>query len=226
MASIDGHCGGHFILRDLTCTKGCGKVYISRSGVNQLSSDFHKGKLSEASILFTDPINSSDTVNEGVSTKFGQILTNGVTFVAGQLEFCLAALPLEQLLTIRAFAAARNGNLLQLKSVIESSDLHHFVSNCTQSSEHSEATAAVGVSVDINSEYSSPSYTEESYFNQMLRFRSSVDVMEQSVSPSPVSATTGATSDLRPHKLLLHLAIDNRDDEMVTYLLEKGADVS
>ena len=115
-------------------------------------------------------------------------VTNGVSFVAGCLEFSLTALPLEELLRDRMFSAASSGNLPKLKSVINS----------------------VGPFRDINLEYSSPSYGDESYFD---RYQKHFSVAP----PSCISST---------HKLLLHIAIGNRDIEMITFLLEKGADVS
>ena len=139
-------------------------------------------------------------------------VTNGVSFVAGCLEFSLTALPLEELLRDRMFSAASSGNLPKLKSVINSVGPFQAVGTASQRSQYSTPPEATQIQrdIDINSEYSSPSYGDESYFDRYQK--------HFSVAPPACISTT--------HKLLLHIAIGNRDIEMTTFLLENGADVS
>lgn len=208
----------HFSLCDLT--NGRGVFYISRSGANlqhstikeETSADDHQllspdlpGGLDHSSHAHTqhDP---------NIPCNLDIPVTNGVSFVAGRLEFSLTALPLDELLRVRMFSAASSGDLPKLKSVIDSVGPFQAVGTASQHSRHSspsEATQALG-DIDINSEYSSPFCGDESYF----------DSYQKHFSVAPPSCISPS------HKLLLHIAIGNRDIEMITYLLEKGADVS
>ena len=103
---------------------------------------------------------------------------------------------------------------------------HHFDSNHTRSSRYSTVSQGTLGSLDINSEYSSPSYGDESYFDQMYTGRRSSTRMINPAPHSPSSPNDLTTNQFRPHKLLLHVAIGIGDIEMVKLLLEKGADVS
>ena len=77
------------------------------------------------------------------------------------------------------------------------------------------------VAVDVNAEYSPPSYQKDEYLNVL--FSSHKGPRALSLTPHLVTSATKLVQ--RPH-LLLHVAIDNNHLEMVEYLLVKGADVS
>lgn len=231
---------GYFLLRDLT--HGRGVFYISKPESNRQYSVIHEEK--SCNICEVPSLSSEHSINDdssiglsqsrvyrsgvGASSKFDTSLTNGVSFVAGHLEFCVAALPLEQLLTIRAFSAARSCNLPELKAAIEYAGPFHC-SDGAESTQNSVVSEATQECVDINSEYSSPFYGDESHFERLHRLpRSSMQLLQPSVPYSPISPINMhvSTSQLQCHKLLLHIAIGNKDSEMVKFLLEKGADVS
>ena len=77
------------------------------------------------------------------------------------------------------------------------------------------------VAVDVNAEYSPPSYQKDEYLNILISARKGA----KSFPPPPHSVTPATASVQRPH-LLLHVAIENNHPEMVDYLLIRGADVS
>lgn len=209
----------HFSLCDLT--NGDGVFYISKSGSNlqhsiikeETSTNGHQLPiLSLKQLDLPGGLDRSPSAhsqhNPNTSCHLDIPITSGVSFVAGCVEFSLIALPLEELLRVRMFSAASSGNLPKLKSAINSVGPFQAASTVSQCS-HSEATQPPG-DIDINSEYCSPSHGDESYFDRYQK-RSSV------APPSCISPS---------HKLLLHIAIGNRDIEMTAFLLEKGADVS
>ena len=71
---------------------------------------------------------------------------------------------------------------------------------------------------DIDTEYDPPSYEGDEKFNTF--FSSQRSTTFQSVLQTP-----GSINKERPH-LLLHVAINNGDVDMLKYLLDKGANVS
>lgn len=73
-------------------------------------------------------------------------------------------------------------------------------------------------SYDINTEYKSPSYEEDERYN--ILFSSSTQRPLPTRQSLPVSV-----GHHKPH-LLLHIAIDNDDEDMTRYLLSRGANVS
>ena len=77
------------------------------------------------------------------------------------------------------------------------------------------------VAVDVNAEYSPPSYQKDEYLNLLFSSRKGA----KASSPPPNLVTPATTSVERP-RLLLHVAIENDHPEMVEYLLIRGADVS
>ena len=212
----DKRLGGHFLLRDLT--NGHGVFYISKNG------DLLHTSIQEEE-LHGDTQNGGSLVDHDVSHKealcpYDIPLRNGVSFVAGHFEFSLAALPANLLATIKMFSAARSGDLHKLIAIIESDSQHNSSVDCTQSEEMQQT-------VNVNSEYCTPTYGDESLFERTYRARiPSMQMLQRFVPPSPMSPPSIAVADLQPHKLLLHIAIGNRDTAMVIYLLEKGADVS
>ena len=75
-------------------------------------------------------------------------------------------------------------------------------------------------SYDINTEYQPPSYEGDDKFNALFAPRKSFGITQ-------FSLNTPSTANIRQvPRLLLHIAIDNSDIEMVTYLLSRGANVS
>lgn len=186
---------GYFLLRDLT--NGSGVFYISRNGAGIQYSTIHEETSSDGQPSTDVVVRESDIP-----------LICGVSFVAGHLEFCLAALPMEQLFTVRMFSAARSGNLSKLKTITEFAEV------------------AQG-DLDFNVEYSSPYYADDSDFDRLHRFRrTSTQVTQLSIPSSPIYTADVSTAESQPQRLLLHIAIVNKDTEMVKFLLEKGADVS
>ena len=75
-------------------------------------------------------------------------------------------------------------------------------------------------SFDINAEYKPPFYEEDEKFNMLLSSRKGSERI------SVVNVSAAAKSTAKQPSLLLHIAISNGDLEMVTYFLDKGADVS
>ena len=73
-------------------------------------------------------------------------------------------------------------------------------------------------SYDINTEYQPPSYEGDEKFNVLFAPYKSFGITQFSLN------TPSSTANIHqvPH-LLLHIAIDNSDIEMVTYLLSRGA---
>lgn len=223
VGNSDERVSSHFSLCDLT--NGHGVFYISKTRTNLQYSTIDEESGHQLSIL--SPKQSIDESLPGelyqsasidyqhdpeISCHLDMPVTSGVSFVAGHLEFCLTALPLEDLLRLRMFSAASSDNLPKLKSVIKSMGPLYAVDTVSQNSQYSTPPEVMQIQgdIDINSEYSSPSYGDESYFDRYQKHSSVTP-------PSCISPS---------HKLLLHIAIGNRDIEMTTFLLEKGADVS
>jgi len=158
-------------------------------------------------------------------------LTHGLRFVAGQLEWSITALPLETLLTLRMFAAARKGNLEELRSILDSnmcsevSVPYVFVTQADSAMSRSRYSVSMVTEqgLDVNVEYQPPTYSEDYFFNQLsMRRRSSAPLSHPL---SPLSPSSSSSPHHPPARLLLHIAIYNGDLEMSKYLLEKGADV-
>ncbi len=138
-------------------------------------------------------------------------------FVAGKLEFALTALPIELLYTLRLFAAAREGNLSELAEIIETSKSAACLSNISVQS---------NLGVDVNVHYTPPSYFDDAFFGpNSNRRKSSIHVMRHLAGMSPLSPTFSGFTYCDSHRLLLHIAIDQENLEMVSYLLSENADV-
>lgn len=75
-------------------------------------------------------------------------------------------------------------------------------------------------SYDINKEYESPTYEGDEKFNALFSTNKSFG-HTQLVPDTPISTNIRQTP-----RLLLHVAIDNGDEDMVRYLLSRGACVS
>ena len=219
---------GHFVLYDHT--QGDGVFYISQRStiledVTELDTPTDTQSRDSSTDIMTDP-----------SDKNAIHLTSGVHFVAGHLEFSFTPLPLDLTFTLRMFVAANRGNLVELKSVLESSVNsevtlpHVFVTPTDDSQHHQYTTLPVPTEqgVDVNVEYLKPSYGDDSMFSQFSnRRRSSAQMLGSLVPSSPLSPQmVSPSTSQQPHKLVLHIAIEKRDLEMVKFLLDIGADVS
>ncbi len=162
-------------------------------------------------------------------------ISHGVTFTAGQLEFTITALPLNQLLSIRAFTAAQKGDLPLLKLICDNCvpngvmSPHIVVTPAIDTDHHCYSTVTVMTEegLNVNIEYQQPVYDDESIFSYSSgRRRTSELVQRLAVPVSPMSPKPQIKQERQPHRLLLHIAIENRDVAMVRFLLEKDADVS
>ena len=163
--------------------------------------------------------------------------------MAGKLEFSLTAVPLELLYTLRVFAATRRGDLNELKNIVESSKssdliVPYIAVDSTNTNRYSTISVTSNQGVDVNVEYLSPAYADDAFFGQSFnRRRSSVHMVRNVtiLSPhSPLGACVGEAGGgvggcgMSPedHRLLLHIAIENHNLEIVSYLLSQGANVS
>lgn len=187
-----------------------------------------------------EDVPSCDGQDSGLQSPFCTPLRHGVSFVAGQLEFSLSALPLSQVLTLQMFAATRKGDIEQLNSILDASvaagvTSPHVIVTPTLNKEvnrYSTVSVITEEGLDVNVEYEAPSYSDDSVFSYshgLGRRRSSGSAVRLIVPVSPSSP--GLTANNLPqvcvtHKLVLHIAIHKRDVKMVKFLLEKGADVS
>lgn len=219
---------GHFVLSNLAT--GEGSFYLLPATpcnriLEQPESTFEEDDSSVSAFL----------PNEGSDSKLNVALDHGVRFVAGRLEFTITALPLSQLLTIRAFAAAMKGDLAQLKSVVEFSTAagvtsSHIVVTPTHDTKHnrySTVTVTAEEGFDPNVEYQPPVYDDEGAFsNGMGQRQLSVSIQRIAATISPISPIlTEQGLGVVTHRLLLHIAIERKDLDMVKYLLGIGADV-
>jgi hypothetical protein len=165
---------------------------------------------------------------------------HGIRFIAGRLEFSLTALPTELLYTLRMFDATKRGDLNELRDIVESSRNSDIpVPYVTVSQPGDSRFSVISVSsnqgVDINAQYQPPTFSDDAFFGQNFnRRRSSLYMAARTVtllSPSsPVgagqSATVGCGYSPDDHKLLLHIAIEKGNLEIVNYLLSQDANVS
>lgn len=169
----------------------------------------------------------------------------GIRFVAGKLEFSLTALPIELLYTLQLFAAAKKGDLNEVKHIIESSRSSEFVvpyvvvspTENTNAKHFSTISVASNQGIDINTEYQAPTHSDEAFLCPSFnRRRSSVHMVRNVTLLSPLSPITagsggsvgqgGGSCSPEEHKLLLHIAIEKNHLEMVIYLLSQNANVS
>lgn len=160
--------------------------------------------------------------------------------MAGKLEFSLAAVPMELLYTLRVFAATRRGDLNELKNLVESSKSSDLVVpyvavDSTNMYRYSTISVTSNQGVDVNVKYLPPAYADDAFFGQSFNRRRSSMHMVRNVtllSPhSPLGAEAGGGAGgcgISPedHRLLLHIAIESHNLEIVSYLLSQGANVS
>ena len=166
-------------------------------------------------------------------------LRRGGTFVTGVVEWSVTALPPGTVLLLKMFAAAHRNDLDELRSIVEVGRTKRlFVPHLAITSDSGEGGAGGGRGeegrfkhsfvfapsdhgVDVNEELCLPLSLEEEPKGAELC---------QSLSFEAFKVAVSAPETRKPHlsssKLLLHVAIDNNNLEMVKYLLELGADVS
>ena len=245
---FDGH--GHFVLEDLTGGSGVFHVTYNATGLQRsaIPEDTEEQRVVRSLSPAGDQSDQSikaqgggDTPHEACqSSKVGGAqgevegegsalhLMQGVRFVMGQLEWSITALPLEKMLTLKMFAAARKGDLDELRSILDSSKCTDvsfpcvFVTPTDSAAVFSSVSMVTEQGLDVNAEYQPPSYTEDHFFNQISIRRRSSALVSHPLSPSSPSSFS---TPQPPARLLLHIAIENGDLEMAKYLLEKGADV-
>ena len=177
-----------------------------------------------------EPVQSEDRTgqsgnpNDHGQSWFSMRLSHGVQFQTGCLVWSLTALPQDQVLTIKIFRAAQDGRLHDMRNILDSSEAavcpvpFIFVTPPTSMSPQrrvsqynfSTLSIVTDEGIDINTEYRPPT-SDDSFHHHSTTF-----------SPSPTAAPSPNPS---PY-LLLHIAVVNRDLDMVLYLLDKGADVS
>ena len=242
---FDGH--GHFVLEDLTGGSGVFCVTYNATSLQHsaMPEDTEEQRVVKVSSPAGDQSDQSIKSQSGGVTPLevggaqGEVegegsalhLMHGVRFVTGQLEWSITALPLEKMLTLKMFAAARKGDLDELRSILDSSKCTDvtvpgvFVTPTDSAavfSHHSSVSMVTEQGLDVNVEYQPPSYAEDYFFNQIsIRRRSSAPVSHPLSPSSPSSPSTPQP----PARFMLHIAIENGDLEMSKYLLEKGADV-
>ena len=177
------------------------------------------------------PVITGDIKTASSSDKFVTLANTGMQFIAGRLEFSLRALPAEVLLTLKMFDAAKRGNLKELVSILESSknagaaDPGHYapLQDFNRLSSTSELT---NHGVDINVEYQAPSYSDEQFFSTGFnRRRSSLVRGVGFSSPFFPGGGPGCDQGSRGHSLLLHIAIEQNNLKMASFLVSEKADV-
>lgn len=204
---------GRFVLEDLT--QGTGVMYISEDVASVRYPALQEVDEDEGGVL-----------NE---RSFPIYLSHGVRFVTGKLVWDLTALPPEVAFTAKLFHLAEQRDLPNLKKLLDPCYLNTFkIPKLTVT--HDEDTFSIPTldtcplnkpldsTYDIDTEYDPPSYEEDEKFNTLFSSRRSMTF--QSVLQTP-----GSINKERPH-LLLHLAINNGDVDMLKYLLDKGANVN
>ena len=161
---------------------------------------------------------SEDGTTESSQFGFRTRLSHGIQFQTGRLVWSLTALPLDQVLTIKMFSAARERRLSDLRTILESSQCINrptpfvFVTPPPQY-DFSTLSIMTEDGIDVNTEYRPPT-SDDVHLSQ----RPSSTLSPSSLSP------VAPLPHLSPY-LLLHIAVVNNDLDMVLYLLDKGADV-
>ena len=131
---FDGH--GHFVLEDLTGGSGVFCVTYNATSLQHsaIPEDTEEQRVVKVSSPAGDQSDQSIKSQSGGVTPLevggaqGEVegegsalhLMHGVQFVTGQLEWSITALPLEKMLTLKMFAAARKGDLDELRSILDS----------------------------------------------------------------------------------------------------------
>lgn len=206
---------GHFVLQDLTGGEGALRLNSGSARMDQSDES--------STVLMASPPPSI----------FLLTLTHGVRFSAGKMVCQLSALPPELERVAKAFHLARNRRLAELMEYVDSFDppVMNIPALAVTEEEEEEEEGEGGRMLffhpsalsdkkgfDVNAVYVPPSYKEE---DSSFVFSGARRPVRQSILPTTPRPLLNQTS-----QLLLHIAIDNNDINMVKYLLDKGADVS
>ena len=134
-------------------------------------------------------------------------LSHGQEFVTGRVTWKVIGLPADIVFNLKLFAAARSRNLSLLKQQIEEEEER---SKRRHSSEERRFSVVEYLQVARRDQISQPVLTEGIDINI-------VDDQDANYHGNTAAPTA---------KMLLHVAIENGDQDMMRYLLEKGSDVS
>lgn len=136
---------------------------------------------------------------------FPMELTHGQEFITGRVMWKVIALPSEVVFNLKLFAAARSKNLELLKEQIKLMEKTH-----RRSSSEERRFSVV--------EYLQVARSDQR-LQAVLTEGIDINIVDDD---SNYHGSTGAPTA----KMLLHVAIENKDQEMIRYLLDKGSDVS
>lgn len=134
-------------------------------------------------------------------------LTHEQEFTTGRVMWKVIGLPADVVFNLKLFAAARGKNLTLLKQQIEEEEQR---SKRRHSSEERRFSVVEYLQVARSDQISKPVLTEGIDINI---------VDDQDTNYNVHTAVPTA-------KMLLHVAIENNDQDMIHYLLDKGSDVS
>lgn len=207
-SQLDGN--GHFVIQDKRKDKEAGTLIIKEEE------------------LSLPAVAEEDGRGTNIPAKCSVPLTRGTRFITGQLEWLLTALPPSLENTAKAFHLAKQQRLAELVLLLDSFEppVVPLPSVAIDGADvrketllfHPPVSSIAKDGVDINQPYLPPAYDDEKkIFETQVSRRLFHDGLPPS-SPYP--------SLRHPPQLLLHVAIGNRDLNMVKYLLDKGADVS
>lgn len=136
-------------------------------------------------------------------------LVHGQEFITGRVMWKVIALPADVVFNLKLFAAARSKNLSLLRQQIESEEKR----------------------IELEEKKSKQRHLSEGRFSvvEYLQVARS-DQLSQPVLTEGIDINIVDDHDADYHgntaKMLLHIAIENKDREMIQYLLDKGSDVS
>lgn len=136
---------------------------------------------------------------------FPLVLRHGQEFITGRVMWKVIALPDDVVFNLKLFAAARSKDLTLLKKQIEVAE-----NKRRHSSEERRFSVVEYLQVARSDQRSQPVLTEGIDINI-------VDDHDTSYHGNMMAPTA---------KMLLHVAIENKDQDMICYLLDKGSDVS
>ena len=135
-------------------------------------------------------------------------LSNGQEFITGRVVWRVIGLPADVVFNLKLFAAARSKNLSLLKQQIEEEEER---SKRRHSSEERRFSVVEYLQVTSQEQLSQPVLTE------------GIDI---NIVDDQDNNCHGNTAAVPMAKMLLHVAIENKDEAMMRYLLDKGSDVS
>jgi len=132
-------------------------------------------------------------------------LIHGQEFMTGRVMWKVIALPSDVVFNLQLFAAARSKNLSLLKQQIE---LAEERSKCHSPTEKPRFSVVEYLQVARSDQRLQP----------VLAEGIDINIVDDSDCHGNMGVPTA--------KMLLHIAIENKDEDMIRYLLDKGSDVS